>query len=81
MPANVAVENPAAFPESVAVDHMDGLNFSRNKGMTLRDYFAAAAVQGLLTVDSVIAFSATKLATLAYEQADAMLVERAKGGK
>ena len=37
-------ENPAAFPDSVSVDHMDGLNFSRNKGMTLRDYFAAKAM-------------------------------------
>ncbi len=72
MPTKSVTENPPAFPESVAVDHMDGLNFSRNKGMTLRDYFAAAAVQGIL---------ASKAALLAYDQADALLVQRAKGGQ
>jgi len=60
---------------------MDGLNFSRNKGMTLRDYFAAAAVQALLASDTSCDISAIKAARLAYEQADALLVERTKGGK
>lgn len=44
------------------------------RGMTLRDYFAAKAMQA--TVDPARPY--TQIATLAYEVADAMLKERAK---
>jgi hypothetical protein len=70
-------ENPPAFPESVAVDHMDGLNFSRNKGMTLRDYFAAAALQGIIAADTNADIDANAAARYAYDHADAMLRDRA----
>ena len=43
-------------------------------GMTLRDYFAAAALQGLLTQSRVVS------AKEAYRLADAMLAARTKGG-
>jgi len=48
-------------------------------GMSLRDYFAAAALQGLLaaeTEENALGFE--QAAQLAYEQAEAMLAERAK---
>jgi hypothetical protein len=43
-------------------------------GMTLRDYFAAAALQGLLAGGSTVLLDAS----VAYSFADAMLAERAK---
>lgn len=43
-------------------------------GMTLRDYFAAKAMQA--TVDPARPY--TQIAALAYQVADAMLKERAK---
>jgi hypothetical protein len=46
-----------------------------NEGMTLRDYFAAAALQGMLT-DSCIQGSDSQFAESAYSYADAMLKAR-----
>ncbi len=49
--------------------------------MTLRDYFAAAALTGLLvnpSPTSMEAMGAAECAAEAYILADAMLVERAK---
>ena len=53
-------------------------------GMTLRDYFAAKAMQGFLSNDNLLKEackwhkdgSETSIAVLAYDQADAMLKER-----
>jgi hypothetical protein len=70
-------ENPPAFPESVAVDHMDGLNFSRNKGMTLRDYFAG---QALVSLANDLSMDVEETCDACYGIADAMLAARAKGG-
>ena len=70
-------ENPAAFPDSVSVDHMDGLNFSRNKGMNLSDYFAARVMATMSPAD----WPPESIARYAYSVANAMLRERAKGGK
>lgn len=47
-------------------------------GMSLRDYFAAAALQGMLA-DHETNPTPERAASLAYEFADAMLAERAKG--
>ena len=58
-----------AFPTPVGVQH--------NDGMTLRDYFAAAALQGMLT-DSCIQGSDSQFAESAYSYADAMLKAREK---
>jgi hypothetical protein len=44
--------------------------------ITLRDYFAAAAMQGLLTSEIVEEYSNTHVANIAYMVADAMLEER-----
>ena len=45
-------------------------------GMTLRDYFAAAALQGLLASPAEAEFGVSHFATAAYEAADAMLKAR-----
>lgn len=45
------------------------------KGMTLRDYFAAKALQGIMT-DPGVLMGADRIAEWAYAQADAMLEAR-----
>lgn len=47
------------------------------QGMTLRDYFAAAAMQGLLH-DPKVCGTVAEYANAAYQFADAMLAERTK---
>jgi hypothetical protein len=54
-----------------------GPQFTIKGGMTLRDYFAAAALQGMLT-DSCIQGSDSQFAESAYSYADAMLKAREK---
>jgi hypothetical protein len=44
--------------------------------MTLRDYFAAMAMQGMMAADSKFECSVFDIADIAYAQADAMLKER-----
>lgn len=44
------------------------------EGMTLRDYFAAAALQGICAKDPV--WTKSKIAQEAYDLADAMLTAR-----
>lgn len=73
-----------AFPVTADVlcDHTSGTSV-RLKGMSLRDAFAIAAVQGIVsTVDfnnlEDGEFCAPTCAATAYRLADAMLVERAK---
>jgi hypothetical protein len=46
------------------------------KGMTLRDYFAAKAMTGLLTAEIVGEYSNEHVAEIAYRIADAMLQAR-----
>ena len=48
------------------------------QGMTLRDYFAAQAMQGLGSQLSVYSVTVDEVAELSYRQADAMLKERKK---
>lgn len=49
------------------------------QGMTLRDYFAASALQGILAHPNGIAGLWGLAAEHAYKAADAMLAERKKG--
>lgn len=63
-------ENPAAFP--LVETEISGVQF----GMTLRDYFAAKAMQSFLLVDAL--WSHEEAADFAYKMADAMLKERNK---
>jgi len=45
-------------------------------GMTLRDYFAAKAMTGLLTAEIVGEYSNEHVAEISYRIADAMLKQR-----
>ena len=59
-----------AFPESRGIQH---------RGMTLRDYFAAKAMQGMKSSEVDGAFySDGNLVKNAYKIADAMIEEREK---
>ena len=64
------MNNPQAFP--IVIDLGDGVKYQT--GMTLRDYFAAKAMQRLLTDDEIDVSYAT--AVLSYRMADAMLKAR-----
>ena len=67
----------AAFPAS---GHPD-MQFVAQEGMTLRDYFAAKAMEGILVNAERNEFSFGKvdeIASKAYELADAMLRAREK---
>ena len=61
--------NPHAFPSETSATTF-------RSGMTLRDYFAAKAMQGLLTAEIVGEYSNEHVAEIAYVLADAMLKRR-----
>ena len=52
-------------------------DYSENRGMTLRDYFAAKAMQGVLSSPTDPA-SFEAVGVFAYKVADAMIAERNK---
>ena len=77
------MNNPPAFPTShEEPDDYNGHNNSKktviDQGMTLRDYFAAQALQGMNARDSYDSGQARpeQRAKLAYIEADAMLKAR-----
>lgn len=47
-----------------------------SEGMTLRDYFAARAMQAILTKPESVELTANELANAAYEMADTMMKVR-----
>jgi len=61
------MKNISAFPHE---------NFLSHRGMTLRDYFAAKAMQGMLSENSGIRYPNEELAMFAYAVADAMMKAR-----
>ena len=64
------MKNEPAFPAM----HFD---LAENEhGMTLRDYFAAKAMTGLLTAEIVGEYSNEHVAEISYRIADAMLKAR-----
>jgi len=60
----------SAFPSLDKIGHLA-------KGMTLRDYFAAKAMQGML-INEFDSQSVISLSEASYQIADAMLKEREK---
>ena len=66
------MNNIPAFPLHNHGTQTLGMHFT---GMTLRDYFAAKALQGILT-DAEIAMGISEIAELAYKYADAMMKAR-----
>lgn len=70
-------DNPPAFPHFIPGDERYAT--IRESGMTLRDYFAAKAMQGYCTCPSTVdSWSVLTTAEQAYQIADAMLKEREK---
>jgi len=62
--------NPRAFPQ----EYQDG---DFQAGMTLRDYFAAKAMQSVMTGEGYRMYSVPEeIAQLSYLMADAMLKQR-----
>jgi hypothetical protein len=77
------MNNPPAFPTShEEPDDYNGHNNSKktviDQGMTLRDYFAAQAMQALLRQypDHLMNSPASEVASDAYSMADAMMKAR-----
>jgi hypothetical protein len=68
--SNIGPENPPAFPHSRLGSDADG--------MTLRDYFAAMAMQAYLGWSDASSHGEAIIADCAYAMADAMLAERSK---
>ena len=67
------MKNQSAFPWTAD----DGEMIQGEKGMTLRDYFAAKAMQGMMADGQAFRLVAeSTLANTAYEIADAMLKAR-----
>jgi len=66
------MSNQSAFPW--AID--DGQKIVGNKGMTLRDYFAAKAMQGIVSRGIIDSAPIETYANNAYKMADAMLKAR-----
>lgn len=66
-----------AFPTHGQAEGDDPRNQILSGGMTLRDYFAAAALQGLCaTLPDMIDPKPSEVAKDAYQFADAMITER-----
>jgi hypothetical protein len=64
------VNNTPAFP--IPPEFCDDLSVEQQRGMTMRDYFAAKAMQGILYEG----LEPVETAKHAYEMADAMLKAR-----
>ncbi len=68
------MKNESAFPiQSVYIEDQD----TNSRGMTLRDYFASKAMQGMFASGNLPqSVQDDELAFAAYEMADAMLKAR-----
>ena len=69
--SNTNINGGPAFPVL-----QDGCQFPRAEGMTLRDYFAAKAMQSYLLDKDRDSFTFEQWAQASYEMADAMLKAR-----
>lgn len=68
--------NIPAFPNRIDCVEDGEMIPMDQSGMSLKDYFAAAAMQGMLASDNES--SEAKIASAAYYMAEAMLAEREK---
>ena len=69
------MSNPPAFPKPKLMQQV--VSFDHEDGMTLRDYFAAKAMQAILESEDVHDGRVlTNTAWIAYQMADAMLKAR-----
>jgi hypothetical protein len=69
-----------AFPQNDLSGYGMGPSPCNNSGLSLRDYFAAKAMQAIITAEgmSIADEYADKVASFAYDFADSMLKERSK---
>ena len=67
--------NPPAFPTQESETCLGFPKIYASEGMTLRDYFAAKALSGIIAGNH---FAGEEIAPLAYEFADDMLRARSK---
>lgn len=65
--------NESAFPTTI---HNYGDGMYASEGMTLRDYFAAKTLQGILSSGNLQTVNFEKIAKDSYAMADAMLKAR-----
>jgi len=66
-----------AFPHQLDIPNEYGINIRhRSRGMTLRDWFAGMAMQGMLSASEN--YQTIELAKYAFDVADAMIQERSK---
>ena len=65
-----------AFPKLPITRESNGEILYQSDGMTLRDYFAAKAMQGIVTDTGWMGNTVSTLAGMSYEVADAMMKER-----
>ena len=75
------MKNEPAFPQPDPIANEFHQKFGTDRGMTLRDYFAAKAMQSLLvTINGVVGTNVYehRLSKEAYKLADAMLKARGK---
>ena len=66
------MKNEPAFPQPEQIFNEFHPNYGKDRGMTLRDYFAAKAMQALIDNDGLF----SEIPTQAYALADAMLKAR-----
>ena len=70
------MDNTPAFPTAQYANGVHPSGF--DNGMTLRDYFAAKAMQGMLSENSGIRYPTDELVDFAYKVADAMMKARSE---
>jgi hypothetical protein len=81
------MNNPPAFPRPLSVDNFNpDISYPAHAGMTLRDYFAAKAMQAMLsspeflvvvTADQAVGGNAKdRVSNVSFAYADAMLKAR-----
>ena len=67
------MNNPPAFPsQSVYIEDQE----TNSRGMTLRDYFAARAMQSYMSRQLIDGFDEDVISEMAYKVANAMLIAR-----
>lgn len=74
------MSNMPAFPRPYSGRSDYSLEFQEQTGMDLRDYFAAAALTGIISNSDGFTFKSEIAASYAYEYADAMLKAREARG-
>jgi len=75
---NKKPNNPNAFPYVIPNDEKKGWDAEVLEGMTLRDYFASKAMQGLLSDGAYNNYNIDNISATSYAVADSMLNQRLK---